>query len=109
MIDTSRPKPSLVQLGTRGSTPANVRTTQIDETAGAGFRIDHLRQSPIRETLLARIADRDGHDVVPSIEAAHRPLEILIEKVADDDDHRATAADLFEITRRAVEIGYALR
>src|SRR5258706_13773893 len=94
MIDPGGAKPALVQLITRRGTPCHVGVAQIDEPRHTALDVDNLRQPALGKPFLARIADGDRNDVVSSIQAPHRPLEVLIEKVADDDHDRTAGADL---------------
>ena len=109
MIYPGGAKTALVQLVTRRRTPCHVGVAQIDEPRHTALDVHNLSQPALGKPFLAWVADRDGHDVVSSVQTPHRPLEVLIEKVADDDHDRAAGADLLEIPRRRIEVGHPLR
>src|SRR4051794_1281340 len=100
MIDSRGAETPLILLTPCLGTGADAGVSKIDQPLHASLRVDHARQAAIGKPIFARIAHRDGDDIVAAVEPAHRPLEALINEIADDDHYRAPRADVLEIARR---------
>src|SRR5258705_1792350 len=71
VIDARRAESPRILLAARRRAPRHIRAPQVDESQCAGLRVRDLRQSTLGESLLARIADGNGNDIMPPVQSPH--------------------------------------
>src|SRR5258705_1289294 len=72
------------------------RDPQVHHAGRAGLQIPHVEQAAIRDRLLERILDLDGHQLVPARQQVQRALEGLGEPIGDEEENGAPSQNAAE-------------
>src|SRR5438105_191390 len=89
---------------------ADLPAVRVQQDALVRFGVFELHEAQGRQFIRARVGDVNGNEVVPAGRALERVLEVLVEKIAEQEHDRAAAQDAVDeiesiAERRAALLG----
>ena len=109
MVDGRRAEAALEELAALGGPARDVGPGELDHPRMARLEIDHACQGAHRKTLLPRIENGNGDDVMLPIQAVQRTLEGEVQKVGEDENDRAFHSHSLQVAHGLLDVGGAAR